>query len=185
MAETSPQTFALGALAPSFRLPDTLSGKSYSLSELKGSKGTLILFICNHCPYVKHVEDKILELARLYQPKGIAFIAISSNDPELYPEDGPENMKREGQAKGYPFPYLFDETQEVARDYKAACTPDFYLFDQNLRSIYHGRLDGSTPKTGTPTGSELSAALDACLASMPVPQPQKPSIGCSIKWKKN
>jgi hypothetical protein len=142
------------------------------------------MFICNHCPFVKHVQGELVKVASDYQPKGIAFVAISANDVRSYPDDSPENMKAVAERLGYPFPYLYDESQEVARSYKAACTPDFYIFDGDLRLVYRGQLDDSRPGNRVPvTGSDLRAALDAILAGRPVDANQKPSIGCNIKWK--
>lgn len=174
----------LGSPAPDFTLLDVISGEEKSLAQMKGEKGTVILFICNHCPYVKHIQKELVAVAREYIPKGIAFIAINSNDPEQYPEDSPENMKRVAEQLGYPFPYCFDETQEVAKAYHAACTPDIYVYDAQLRLYYHGQFDDSRPGNTIPvTGRDLRNALDRLLAGQPAPEEQKPSIGCSIKWK--
>lgn len=174
----------LGVNAPDFLLPDALSGKVLSLQDIKGEKGTLIMFICNHCPFVKHVNPIITQMAGIYQSKGIAFIAISSNDIIKYPQDSPELMKQTALSEGYTFPYLYDESQEVARAYEAACTPDFYLFDGNLRLVYRGQLDDSRPGNGIPlTGFDLSNALEAMLNNRLVNPAQKPSLGCNIKWK--
>jgi peroxiredoxin len=170
--------------APRFELIDTVSGKIMSLNELKGQKGTVIFFICNHCPFVLHVDTELVRLSRDYADKGIGFIAISSNDVENYPDDAPHLMKKLAQEQGYPFPYLYDETQEVARAYDAACTPDIYLFDANLKLAYRGQLDGSRPGNDIPlTGEDLRNALEAVLAGKDVPGIQKPSLGCNIKWK--
>lgn len=184
MAQTGTNAFKLGTKAPDFRLLDTQSDKMLSLNELKSNKATVIMFLCNHCPYVKHVERELVKFSKAYIPKGVSFIAISSNDPLSYPEDGPDKMKEVAKELGYPFPYLFDETQNAAKAYLAACTPDFYLFDQNLLCIYHGRFDDSTPGRGTPTGNDLKAALEAHLSGKSLPQESHPSLGCSIKWKK-
>ena len=174
----------LGFEAPEFELLDTVSGTRVSLNELKSDKGTLIMFICNHCPYVKHVNGELVNLAGDYMPEGISFIAISSNDAEKYPEDGPEKMKEYATRLGYPFPYLYDEMQEVARAYDAACTPDFFLFDGAMTCVYRGQLDASRPGNGVPvTGKDLREALDALLSGKEISQVQIPSIGCSIKWK--
>ena len=172
----------LGTAAPDFRLPDT-SGKTVSLSDFKG-KPLLVMFICNHCPYVKHIRAGLAQLGKDYPPRGAAIVAVSSNDVENYPADGPEQMKEEARSAGYNFPYLYDASQAVAKAYRAACTPDFFLFDKNHRLVYRGQLDDSRPKTDLPvTGKDLRAALDAVLADKPVPASQKPSIGCNIKWK--
>jgi len=183
MAETS-MMVPLGTPAPHFELIDTVSGKKMTLDELKSDHATVILFICNHCPYVKHVQHELVKLAQDYQPKGVSFIAISSNDPISYPEDGPQQMKEVAESVGYPFPYLFDETQDVARAYKAACTPDIFVYDGDLTLAYRGQLDGSRPGNDVPvTGEDLRAALNNLLAGQPISSMQKPSMGCSIKWK--
>ncbi|MBN2910081.1 thioredoxin family protein [Polycladomyces sp. WAk] len=184
MALTESNMFPLGAKAPSFTLPDVVSGKNVSLDELKSEIATVIMFICNHCPYVKHVQDQLVKLANDYIPKGISFIAINANDAEKYPEDSPEKMKEVAQKLGYPFPYLFDETQEVAKAYQAACTPDFYIFDRDLKCVYRGQLDDSRPGNDIPvTGESIRSALDSLLRNEPITVKQKPSIGCNIKWK--
>lgn len=184
MALTESNSFTQGTTAPSFELPDTISGKVLSLNDLKGEKGTVVMFICNHCPFVIHVNDELVRLAKDYLSKGIAFIAISSNDVANYPQDGPERMKENAERLGYTFPYLYDETQEVAKAYDAACTPDFYVFDHELKSIYHGQLDSSRPGNSLPlTGSDMRAVLDTCVAGETYSGDQKPSIGCNIKWK--
>lgn len=184
MAATPSTMIDLGTKAPDFTLPDVISGRTIRLQELKSSKATVVMFICNHCPYVKHVIDELVKIGRTYQEKGIAFAAISSNDAEQYPEDSPEKMKEWAAEKGFPFPYLYDETQETARAYEAACTPDFYIFDGDLKLAYRGQLDDSRPKNNLPvTGKDLRSALDNLLAGKPVSQDQKPSIGCNIKWK--
>lgn len=185
MAATPSKMIPLGTKAPDFTLPDVVSGKMMSLNELKSQKATVIMFICNHCPYVKHVNHELVRLARDYQPKGVAFIAISSNDVAQYPEDGPEEMKKVAQQLGYPFPYLHDESQDVARAYDAACTPDIYIFDKDLKLAYRGQLDDARPGNNAPvTGNDVRAALDNLLSGKPVSPEQKPSIGCNIKWKK-
>ncbi|MEC7754622.1 thioredoxin family protein [uncultured Roseivirga sp.] len=184
MARTPSNMLPLGTPAPDFKLPDTISGKSLSLGELKSDKATVIMFICNHCPFVKHVDEGIVSLAKDYQAKGVSFIAISSNDVENYPQDSPELMKEEAEKVGYTFPYLYDETQQVAKAYDAACTPDFYVFDADLKCAYRGQLDDSRPGNGKPvTGKDLRAALDEILEGKPVSAPQIPSLGCNIKWK--
>jgi thiol-disulfide isomerase/thioredoxin len=172
----------LGTLAPDFRLPDAVSGRPRALSELKSGRATVVMFICNHCPYVKHVNPELIRVAHDYQPKGVSFIAISSNDAANYPEDAPDKMRETAARLGYPFPYLYDESQAVARAYQAACTPDLYVFDGDLKLVYRGRLDGSTPGNEVPlSGHDLRAALDAVLAGRPVNPDQKPSMGCNIK----
>lgn len=186
MARTPSNMLELGTKAPEFSLLDTISGETKSLEQLKGEKGTVIMFICNHCPFVIHVNPKITELAKDYQRKGIGFIAISSNDIENYPQDAPDLMTARAKEEGYPFPYLYDETQDVAKSFDAACTPDFYLFDQDLSLVYRGQLDDSRPENGVPlTGKDLSNAMDAVLNGTKVDVLQKPSIGCNIKWKAN
>ena len=184
MADTPSKMVPLGMIAPDFVLPDTISGENKSLTDLKSEKATVIMFICNHCPFVKHVQKQLVKLAREYQAKGISFVAISSNDVEKYPDDSPQRMKEVAQELGYPFPYLYDESQEVARAYDAACTPDFYVFDKNLKLVYRGQMDGSRPGNNIPvTGKDLREALDNILQGKPVSEYQRPSIGCNIKWK--
>lgn len=174
----------LGTKAPDFELWDTVSEKNLSLKAIHGNKGTVIMFICNHCPFVIHVNPKISELAREYQAKGIGFIAISSNDVVNFPQDAPHLMKEKAKEEGYTFPYLYDETQEVARAYDAACTPDLYLFDADLELVYRGQLDDSRPGNGIPlSGNDLKDAMDALLEGNTIDPNQKPSIGCNIKWK--
>lgn len=175
----------LGSKASPFSLQDTVSGKMLSLTELKSNKATVVMFICNHCPYVKHILDKLTEVVKIYQKKNISFIAINSNDIENYPADSPERMREEALQHDFTFPYLFDETQAVAKAYRAACTPDFFVFDKNLACVYRGRFDEATPGNTHPvTGNELISALDAVLAGKPVSEEQHPSLGCGIKWKK-
>ena len=184
MAATPSTMMPLGTIAPDFTLPDAVSGRNLSLSDLKGKKATLVMFICNHCPYVLHVNDELVRIAREYQPKGVSFIAISSNDVDNYPQDSPELMKELAEKSGYTFPYLYDESQDVARAYDAACTPDLFLFDENLRCVYRGQLDDSRPKNDVPvTGKDLRMALEALLNERPISENQVPSIGCNIKWK--
>lgn len=186
MAATETLSIPLGFPAPDFNLPDTVSGENLSLQDLKGEKATVIMFICNHCPYVKHINPQLVQLAKDYSSKGISFIAISSNDVVNYPQDGPELMKQNALDEGYPFPYLYDESQEVAKAYFAACTPDFSIFDKDLLCVYRGQLDSSRPKNDHPTtGKDIRAALDAILEGKMVDSVQIPSIGCNIKWKQS
>lgn len=185
MAETPSNMLPLGTPAPHFNLPDTVSGKKLSWSDLRSNKATVVMFICNHCPYVKHIQSKLVETANKYQPLGIHFIAISSNDAKNYPGDSPDKMRSEAQQHHYTFPYLYDETQAIAKTFQAACTPDFYIFDQNDKCVYRGRFDSATPGNGHPvTGEDLRNALDAILAGHPVSADQQPSLGCNIKWKR-
>jgi peroxiredoxin len=172
----------LGTKAPDFNLPDT-QGKNISISDFDGAPALLVIFMCNHCPFVKHVRAGLADLAKDYQAKEVAVVGINSNDVANFPEDSPEKMAEEVKEHGYTFPYLFDETQEVAKAYKAACTPDFYVFDEDRKLVYRGQMDDSRPSNDVPvTGKDLRAALDAVLAGKPVPEEQKPSIGCNIKW---
>ena len=183
MAETSTM-IPLGKTAPSFTLPDTISGEMKSLEELKSGIATVVMFICNHCPYVIHVQQQLVQLAQDYQKKGVSFVAINSNDAENYPDDAPDKMKEVGKRLGYPFPYLFDETQEVARAYSAACTPDTFIFDGDMKLVYRGQLDGARPGNQVPiTAVDARNALDDLLGGRTVNPDQKPSMGCSIKWK--
>jgi peroxiredoxin len=185
MARTPSNMLPLGTQAPDFSLTETVSKKNLSLSQLKGLKATVIMFICNHCPFVKHVNKELSQLAKDYKSKGINFIAISSNDVENYPEDSPEKMKQNALEQGFIFPYLYDKTQEVAKAYDAACTPDFYVFDQDLKLTYRGQLDDSRPGNGIPvSGSDIRYALNCILKKKENKTIQKPSIGCNIKWKK-
>ena len=184
MSATPSTMMPLGTIAPSFKLHDTVSGKMISLSELKGEKATLVMFICNHCPFVIHINEELVRIATTYQPQGVSFIAISSNDVVNYPQDSPELMKIHAEKVGYPFPYLYDESQEVAKGYDAACTPDLFLFDEALKCVYRGQLDSSRPHSNVPvTGKDLRAAIDALLAGKDIFSNQAPSIGCNIKWK--
>lgn len=184
MARTPSNMLPLDTPAPSFELYDTVSDSLLTLDELKGEKGTVIFFICNHCPFVIHVNAELVRIANEYGPKGVGFAAISANDVENYPDDAPELMKKVAQREQYPFPYLYDETQEVARAYDAACTPDIYLFDGESRLVYRGQLDDSRPGNDIPvTGSDLRRALDDLLAGKKISGLQKPSLGCNIKWK--
>ncbi len=185
MAETPSNMLPLGSIAPDFELLDTRTNNHLSLNQLKSPKGTVIMFLCNHCPYVKHIQSKLTEIANIYQTKGVSFVAISSNDVESYPQDGPEYMRKEAEKHHYTFPYLYDDTQEVAKAYHAACTPDLYVFDHQLHCVYRGRFDDSTPGNHRPVmGHDLSQALDNLLAGKVISTDQKPSVGCNIKWKK-
>lgn len=183
MSLTPSTMLPLGTSAPDFRLPDT-NGKMVSPADFNGAKALLVLFICNHCPYVKLIRHGLAQLGRDYLPRGVAIVAISSNDVSTHPGDSPAEMKREAAAIGYTFPYLYDETQAVAKAYRAACTPDVFLFDAARNLVYRGQFDDSRPGNGVPvTGRDLRAALDALLAGKPVSADQKPGIGCNIKWK--
>lgn len=184
MARTPSNMMPLKTKAPFFRLVDTTTGELKSLEELQGKNGTVVAFICNHCPFVIHVNSRMVQVAREYMERGIGFIAISSNDVIHYPQDAPHLMKTTAIKEGYGFPYLYDETQEVAKAYDAACTPDFYLFDGQLELVYRGQFDDSRPGNGKPvTGSDLTNAMNALLLGKKIDQDQKPSIGCNIKWK--
>ncbi len=183
MVRTESTMLALGTTAPDFSLVN-VDGKTVSLSDFADAPALLVIFICNHCPYVKHVAPELANLAREYQAKGVAVVAISSNDVSSHPEDSPENMVAEVEQRGYTFPYLYDDTQAVAKAYRAACTPDFYVFDREQRLAYRGQMDDSRPDSGIPvTGRDLRAALDAVLAGQPAADEQKPSLGCNVKWK--
>lgn len=185
MSETASTMLPIGTVAPDFYLPDVITGKSFRLDDLKGKHGTLLLFICNHCPYVLHIKDQLIAIANEYKVKGIQTIAISVNDVEAYPQDAPDKMQALMADWHYPFAaYLYDETQEVAKAYQAACTPDIYLFDERLSCVYRGRLDGATPQNNiSSTGVELRNAIDNVLVKAPIDSMQWPSIGCNIKWK--
>lgn len=183
MVRTLSTMLPLGTTAPNFSLPN-IDGSIVSLDDFRGVPALLVMFICNHCPYVKHIADPLAQLCAEYQAKGVAVAAINSNDVANYPDDAPAKMAAEAAARGYTFPYLFDETQEVAKAYCAACTPDFYVFDGDRRLVYRGQLDDSRPGNGKPvTGADLRAALDAVLAGNAPPADQRPSMGCNIKWK--
>lgn len=183
MSMTPSNMMPLSTKAPSFTLLDTISDKVKSLEDIKGAQGTVVAFICNHCPFVVHVNPKMVEVANIYKEKGIQFIAISSNDVANYPLDAPHLMKEKALEEHYTFPYLYDETQEVAKAYDAACTPDFYLFDERLELVYRGQFDSSRPGNGIPvTGTDLKTAMDSLLDGKEIDLNQKPSIGCSIKW---
>lgn len=183
MVMTPSTMLPIGTTAPSFTLKEA-DGQKVSLDDFASRQAVLVMFICNHCPFVKHIASELANLARDYQPKGVGIVAINSNDVAKYPDDAPEKMAEEKKLRGYTFPYLFDETQEVAKAYRAACTPDFFLFDGDMKLVYRGQLDDSRPDSGIPvTGKDLRAAIDALLTGEPIPEPQKPSIGCNIKWK--
>ncbi|MCX6150047.1 MAG: thioredoxin family protein [Ignavibacteriales bacterium] len=174
----------LGTKAPDFNLPDTISGKVVSLMEIKSTIATVVMFICNHCPYVIHIQNKLSQVVKEFQVKGISFAAISSNDVIKYPEDSPERMKEVAAKIGFTFPYLYDESQDIARAYKAECTPEFYIFDKDLQLVYRGQFDDSRPSLNIPvTGDSIKNTLEKMIAGAPVDTDQKPSIGCSIKWK--
>jgi peroxiredoxin len=174
----------LGTVAPDFALPDVTTGRIVRRSDFDGRAALLVMFICRHCPYVAHVRQGLAELGRDYRDRDVGIVAISANDPDAYPEDAPESLAEEARGAGYKFPYLFDETQEVAGAYSAACTPDFFLFDAGRTLVYRGQFDSSRPGNGVPvTGEDLRSALDAVLADRPVPENQRPSVGCTIKWR--
>ena len=184
MALTESNPFPLGTQAPEFTLLDTVSGTQVSLDDLKSDQGTVIMFICNHCPYVVHINKDLVRLVREYQKRGIAFIGISSNDAIRYPADGPDKMTQVAKKEGYTFPYLYDESQAVAKAYDAACTPEFYVFDGKDRLVYHGQMDDARPGNSQPVnGEDLRRALDALLGDLPIDSNQKPGLGCGIKWK--
>lgn len=184
MSRTESTMLPLGTIAPNFELVDVTTGKRVKLTESPDFAATVIMFICNHCPYVKHVNSALTQLANDYIPRNVRFLAISSNDVEHYPDDSPENMIIAAKAHHYPFPYLYDETQEVAKAYSAACTPDFYVFGNDLSLVYRGQLDDSRPGNNIPvTGDSVRLALDCLLKNMPLDFTQKPSLGCNIKWK--
>jgi peroxiredoxin len=183
MAATSTM-LPLGTQAPDFALRDVTTGRIVRRSDFGDAKALLVMFICNHCPYVGHVRPALAQLGRDYAESGLAVVAISANDPESHPDDAPERLAEEARTAGYPFPYLFDETQEVAKAYTAACTPDFFLFDADGVLVYRGQFDSSRPGNGVPvTGEDLRRAIDALLSGRPVSPDQRPSVGCSIKWR--
>ena len=185
MAFTESNMLDLGTKAPDFTLPDTVSGKTISLKDIASDKATVVMFLCNHCPYVIHVNEEIVRVVRDYKPKGVSFVGISSNDVENYPADAPDKMTLHAKKVGYDFPYLYDESQDVAKAYDAACTPDFYVFDGDLNLVYRGRIDDSRPSNGVAlSGKDLRAALDAVLAEEEFSSVQYPSGGCNIKWNR-
>lgn len=184
MARTLSLMPDLGTTAPGFSLLDVVSGEFRALDDLIGEMGTVIMFICNHCPFVLHVNEELVKLANDYSDKGISFVAISANDATTHHEDGPEKMKEQAAAMHYPFPYLYDKSQAVAKDFKAACTPDFFVYNSALELVYRGQLDSSRPGNDIPvTGKDIRQLLDALLKGAPIPTDQHPSIGCSIKWR--
>jgi peroxiredoxin len=184
MAQTESTMLELGTAAPDFALPDVVSGKTVRRDDFRGQKALLVMFICAHCPYVKHVEKGLAALSMDYDGDPISIVAIGSNDAVAFPDDNPAGLKRQAQTLGFRFPYLYDESQAVAREYKAACTPDFFLFDGNLKLVYRGEFDRSRPGNGIPvTGDELRAAIDDVIAGKAITREQRPSIGCNIKWK--
>ena len=184
MARTPSTMVDLGTKAPAFSLPDTVSDGTVSLSDFEGKKGLLVMFICNHCPFVIHVQDELAKLGKEYKDSELSIVAISSNDIENYPDDSPDKMKLLAAEAGYEFPYLYDESQEVAKAYSAACTPDFFLFDAEQTLVYRGQLDGSRPGNDVPvTGEDLRGAISSLLAGETISPDQQPSIGCNIKWK--
>ena len=184
MSLTPSTMLALGTPAPNFKLPDVTSGNMVSLDDFKGKKALLVMFICRHCPYVQHVEEEIAKIGQDYQNKDIGIISISANDINLYPQDSPENLREMAQELNLDFPYLYDKSQEIAKAYTAACTPDFFLFDKDRKLVYRGQLDDSRPGNNLPvTGKDLRDVIDAILEDKPINPNQKPSIGCNIKWK--
>jgi peroxiredoxin len=184
MALTPSTMLRLGTKAPDFSLVN-VDGRTVSLADFTGKPALLVIFLCNHCPYVKHIADELARFTSEYLAKGVAVVGINSNDVANYPADSPEQMVAEAESRGYHFPYLYDETQEVAKAYRAACTPDFYLFDGEQRLVYRGQFDSSRPDSGIPvSGADLRAAIDAVLAGREPPADQRPSIGCNIKWKR-
>ena len=184
MAQTASTMLPLGTLAPDFHLPEPLTGKTVSLDDFQNAPALLVMVICNHCPFVKHIRQELIQFAHDYRAKGVAIVAINANDVANYPNDSPEKMAEEAKSFGYPFPYLYDESQAVAKAYHAACTPDFFLFNANRKLSYRGQFDGSRPGNEVAvTGNDLRIAVDAVLAGQPTPSEQRPSIGCNIKWK--
>jgi peroxiredoxin len=184
MALTESTMLSLGSIAPDFALTDVVTGNTVRRDDFRGGKALLVLFICTHCPYVKHIEKGLAALGKDYAGKALGILAISSNDVTTHPDDSPAGLKKQAETFGFVFPYLYDETQAVAHDYKAACTPDIFLFDADLRLVYRGQFDSSRPGNGIPvTGEDLRGAIDHVLSGQPVPEDQRPSIGCNIKWK--
>lgn len=185
MSETPSTMLKLGTKAPDFSLPDVSTDETVSLSDFDESRALLVIFMCNHCPYVKNIKEALVDFANDYDEEDLGIVAISSNDVENYPEDGPEKMAEDAEKFGYPFPYLYDETQEAAHAYKAACTPDFFLFDENRELVYRGQFDDSRPGNDKPvTGNDMREAVDSLLEDGSIVEDQTPSMGCNIKWKK-
>ena len=184
MVRTASTMLELGTAAPDFSLPDVVAGREVSLADFEGRKALLVMFICRHCPYVKHVQEELARLGRDYQNRGVGVVAISSNDALEFPEDAPASLKEMAAELGFTFPFCYDESQETAKAYSAACTPDFFVFDESRKLVYRGQLDDSRPGSGKPvTGSDLRAALDAVVSGRPVNPDQRPSLGCNIKWR--
>jgi thiol-disulfide isomerase/thioredoxin len=184
MARTESAMLPLGTSAPNFALTDVVTSREVTTQKISGPKGLLVMFICRHCPFVKHLEKSLAQLGRDYEGKGVGIVAISSNDASNYPEDSPAGLAQQAKELSFNFPYLYDESQEVARAYDATCTPDFFLFDSGLELVYRGQFDSSRPENGIPvTGKDLRTALDAVIAGKTVSTDQRPSIGCNIKWK--
>ncbi len=184
MARTESAMIELGTKAPTFALEDVITTRQISIDEVRGEHGLLVMFICRHCPFVKHVEKELAAIGKDYSGKGIGIVAISSNDADCYSDDSPPSLRQQAEELGFIFPYLFDETQEIAHAYDATCTPDFFLFDKDLRLAYRGQLDDSRPSNGVPVdGRDLRAAMDALIAGEAISEVQKPSIGCNIKWR--
>jgi len=183
MALVESSMMKLGTKAPDFQLLDTVLGEQRSLSELKSEQATVIAFICNHCPFVVHINTALVKLAKEYQAKGVQFIAVSSNSIKTHPQDGPEEMAKHAKAEQYPFPYLYDKTQEVAKAYQAECTPDFFIFDGDLKCVYRGRFDDTRPNQGLATGKDIANSLDCIMNDTKIDENQLPSMGCSIKWE--
>lgn len=184
MARTESTMLALGTAAPDFRLPEVTSGETVSLNRFDGEKGLLVMFICRHCPYVKHVQKELARLSNDYADKPLGIVAISANDARVYPDDAPESLREMASELGFRFPFCYDESQDTARAYDAACTPDFFLFDESRHLVYRGQLDGSRPGNGVPVdGRDLRAAIEDVLSGRVVDGNQKPSLGCNIKWR--
>ncbi len=184
MARTESNMLPLGTISPDFKLINVVTNEFVTLDDVYGKHGLVVMFLCNHCPFVKHVMDEVIRTANDYRVQGFGFVAISSNDVEKYPQDGPEEMYKLAEKHHYPFPYLYDETQEVAKAYDAACTPDFYVFDEEQKLVYRGQLDNSRPGNSIQvTGRDLREALDNLMSNSPQRKDQKPSMGCNIKWK--
>ncbi len=183
MVKTASTMLELGTPAPDFQLPEVVSGETVSLADFQDKSALLVMFICQHCPFVKHVQDELARIGQDYVPQNVGIVAISSNSVQTHPQDGPEHLKQMAETLGFNFPFCYDETQEVAKAYTAACTPDFFLFDSDMKLVYRGQLDDSRPGNDKPVdGKDLRSAIAAILAGEPLPADQKPSIGCNIKW---